>query len=102
MNFRRALSWMSWLYGCLFGATCLGYGIAFAGHGLSLWDMPHPSPLFTALSFGSAGCANLISGSQKLGTVQTATDTPVRTMRVVASPNLGRFMKGTMLGRGVQ
>lgn len=67
MNFRQALSWLNWLYGCVFGAICLGYGIAFAGHGLSLWEMPHPSPLFTALSFGGAGYANLISGLQKLG-----------------------------------
>jgi|HubBroStandDraft_5_1064220.scaffolds.fasta_scaffold135222_3 hypothetical protein len=85
MNFRRALSWMSWLYGCLFGATCLGYGIAFAGHGLCLWEMPHPSPLFTALSFGSAGCANLLSGLQKLGAAQTATDEPVSAAGVEGS-----------------
>ena len=67
MNFKQALSWLKWLYGCVFGAICLGYGIAFAGHALSLWELPHLSPLFTALSFGSAGCANLVSGLQKLG-----------------------------------
>jgi hypothetical protein len=67
MNFKQALSWLNWLYGCLFGAICLGYGVAFAGHALSLWELPHLSPLFTALSFGSAGCANLVSGLQKLG-----------------------------------
>jgi hypothetical protein len=66
LDFRRALTWLNWLYGCLFGAICLGYGIAFAGHALSLWELPHLSPLFTALSFGSAGCANLASGLQKL------------------------------------
>ena len=66
-NVERALSWMNWLYGCLFGAACLGYGIAFAGHGLSLWEMPHLNAFFTAFSFGSAGCANLVSGLQKLG-----------------------------------
>jgi hypothetical protein len=65
-DFRRALTWLNWLYGCVFGAICLGYGIAFAGHALSLWELPHLSPLFTALSFGSAGCANLVSGLQKL------------------------------------
>ena len=65
-DFRRALTWLHWLYGCLFGAICLGYGIAFAGHALSLWELPHLSPLFTAFSFGSAGCANLVSGLQKL------------------------------------
>jgi hypothetical protein len=66
LDFRRALTWLNWLYGCLFGAICLGYGIAFAGHALSLWELPHLSPLFTAFSFGSAGCANLVSGLQKL------------------------------------
>ncbi len=66
MNFKQALTWLNWLYGCLFGAICLGYGIAFAGHALSLWELPHLSPLFTAFSFGSAGCANLVSGLQKL------------------------------------
>lgn len=77
MNFRRALSWLNWLYGCVFGAICLGYGIAFAGHGLSLWEMPHPSPLFTALSFGSAGCANLVSGLQKLGVAPAPATDPL-------------------------
>ena len=77
MNFRRALSWLNWLYGCVFGAICLGYGIAFAGHGLSLWEMPHPSPLFTALSFGSAGCANLVSGLQKLGVAPAPVHDPL-------------------------
>jgi hypothetical protein len=67
MNFKRVLGCLHWLYGCVFGAICLGYGIAFAGHALSLWELPHLSPLFTALSFGSAGCANLVSGLQKLG-----------------------------------
>ena len=70
MNFKQALGsalgWINWLYGCLFGAACLGYGIAFAGHGLSLWEMPHLNAFFTALSFGGAGCTNLISGLQKL------------------------------------
>jgi len=74
MDFRRALNW---LYGCFFGAICLGYGIAFAAHGLSLWEMPHPSLLFTALSFGSARCANLVSGLQKLGVVPAPAHDPV-------------------------
>ena len=76
-DFRQALGWLNWLYGCAFGAICLGYGIAFAGHGLSLWEMPHPSPLFTALSFGSAGCANLVSGLQKLGVAPVAAHDPM-------------------------
>jgi hypothetical protein len=66
MDFKQALAWLNWLYGCLFGAICLGYGIAFAGHGLALWEMPHLNAFFTALSFGGAGFANLTSGLQKL------------------------------------
>lgn len=66
MDFKQVLSWMTWLYGCLFGAICLGYGIAFAGHGLALWELPHLSPFFTGLSFVSAGYANLTAGLQKL------------------------------------
>ena len=76
MNFKRALSWLNWLYGCLFGAACLGYGIAFAGHGLSLWEMPHLNAFFTAFSFGGAGCANLISGLQRLGGPPAPTHDP--------------------------
>jgi hypothetical protein len=66
MDFKQVLSWMNWLYSCLFGAICLGYGIAFAGHGLALWDLPHLSPFFSALSLASWGCANLSSSLQKL------------------------------------
>lgn len=60
------MGWLNWLYGCPFGAICLGCGIAFPGDALSLWVLPHLPPLFTAFSFGSAGCANLVSGLQKL------------------------------------
>jgi hypothetical protein len=73
MNFKQVLGWLHWLYGCLFGTICLGYGLAFAGHALSLWELPHLSPLFTALSFGSAGCANLVSGLQKFGPAPEST-----------------------------
>jgi hypothetical protein len=77
MNFKQALNWLHWLYGCLFGAICLGYGAAFAGHALSLWELPHLSPLFTALSFGSAGCANLVSGLQKLAPAAALSHGPI-------------------------
>jgi hypothetical protein len=76
-DFRRALTWLNWLYGCVFGAICLGYGIAFAGHALSLWELPHLSPLFTAFSFGSAGCANLVSGLQKLSPAAAPAHGPI-------------------------
>jgi hypothetical protein len=41
MDFDRALNW---LHGYLFGAICLGCGIAFASHGLTSWEMPPQSP----------------------------------------------------------
>jgi hypothetical protein len=82
LDFRRALNWLNWLYGCLFGAICLGYGIAFAGHALSLWELPHLSPLFTAFSFGGAGFANLVSGLQKLSPAAAPAHGPISVARV--------------------